>query len=518
MNDYKINFKKLIAPILVWAAGLMLVVLGAPKTEYVNGTVAFGFLVLCVGTYWALYALYKEYDKTGKEWPFFLERFFPNYPVIEDDNKLMRRLSDFRGSYSAFLSSAYVEQNSSLQYTATQLMWHGVALQKKRLMKNDLTIEMASVRRAYSDRKHCVRENGYFDGRYMVDDVYEEISALRTIKRGGKPIKRIKDNEVAHFTLLSAKQVGKDEVVCPSCGSATSRENLLDGCDYCGTKFTVEDMENRVDSFGLRHDIHTNASKKAAISEIMFPWTTLAVTLPLIYFGLVGAFVYMPGESIFAKLVAGLVAAALLGLFGWCLKTMVLYVMIPPLLIIFMVSKSMNRKLICNRKKEEEQERKMADRVRQSDPFFSIQSFFGGVQNKLSAIHYAEFATEINAFSEYDMSSYVKRYKNVIDIDFLNITMESYDANDQLQTATVSAELRLLELHGNKIKERNERLEMIMVKDAGCKTQAVCGASVLKCSRCGASLSLMGGKTCDYCGRNLDYKLYDWVITKYKII
>ena len=75
--------------------------------------------------------------------------------------------------------------------------------------------------------------------------------------------------------------------------------------------------------------------------------------------------------------------------------------------------------------------------------------------------------------------------------------------------------LRLLELHGGKIKERNEKVKMTLIKDAGCKTQAVCGASVLKCKGCGAPISLMEGKTCRFCGSTLDLKKYDWVIERY---
>ena len=398
MNDFKINAGSLIGPGLAWAAGLLLVVIYAPKTVYMNGMVMLGFLVLCIATFWALYTLYREYDKTGKEWPAFLDMFFPNYPIVEDRNELMRNLSGFRRSYSDFLSSGHEEKNSSLQDYATQLMWHSTALQKKRLMKKGLTLEMDSVRRAYSGKGSSVRENKYFDGRYRVNDIYEEISALRTIKQSGKIIKRIKDSEVAHFTLLSASQTGAGKVICPNCGAETTRENLLDGCDYCGTKFTVEDMENKIDSFGLRRDFRTGASKKEAVRELMFPWTTLIAILPLVYFGLIGAFAYMPDTNIFLRLVTGLFAAGLLGLLGWSLKSLFLMLILPILLLISAASKSMDRKMIYSRKKEEEQEKRMADLVRKTDPLFSIQSFFGGVQNKLSAIHYAESPAEINAF------------------------------------------------------------------------------------------------------------------------
>lgn len=90
-----------------------------------------------------------------------------------------------------------------------------------------------------------------------------------------------------------------------------------------------------------------------------------------------------------------------------------------------------------------------------------------------------------------------------MDVDIQKIRMESYCMDEKLQQAEVSAELRLLELQGtNQGAERKG--EARMIKDAGCKTQAVCGASVMRCQGCGANLSLMDGKTCGYCGRDLD--------------
>ena len=165
MKDCKFILKALIGPGLVWLAGLVLVFLFAPKTVYLNGMVAFGLLLLCLGTFWAIVALCREYSRCGKDWPFFLEFFMPDYPVVEDKTDLMRRLSAFRSSYSDFLSSEREEENSSLQDYASQMMWHSTALQKKRLLKNRLTLEMDSERRAYSGKGSCVRVSKYFDGR-----------------------------------------------------------------------------------------------------------------------------------------------------------------------------------------------------------------------------------------------------------------------------------------------------------------------------------------------------------------
>ena len=124
MENNGINGRAFIAPALAWAAGLMLVVIYAPRTKHINGMVGLGFLGLCLATVWSLYVLYKEYERTGKEWPFFLDDLFPNYPVVPDSDELSKRLSGFRGSLSRYLSKNWAEQNSDLQNYASQMMWH----------------------------------------------------------------------------------------------------------------------------------------------------------------------------------------------------------------------------------------------------------------------------------------------------------------------------------------------------------------------------------------------------------
>ena len=516
MTTYRIKRSAFILPGLIWAAGLLLIIYYAPKTVYLNGMVALGFLLLCAATFLALFVLAREYDKTDKPWPAIIDSLFPHFPVIEDKTDQMRQLTGFRQSYSDFLAGRQEDENSALQDFTTQLMWHSISLQKKRLMKHHLTMEMVSERRDYSRKGGFIRESKYFDGRYRVKDIYEEISALRTFRQGGKIIGQVRDKETAHYVLLSAKQTGAGRIICPNCGSTTTRENLINGCDYCGTRFSVEDMENKVDSFGLRRDFRTGISKRDAVKEVMMPWVTLITLLPLVYFSLIGAIVYMPGESILIRLIAGILAMVLLGLLAWCLKYIVLTLLLPVLLLISRLSERFDSHLIYDHKEEAAREKEMAARVRQEDPLFSIQSFFGGIQNKLAAIHYAEFPEEINAFSEGDLSSFLGAYKDVIDVDILKMTMDAYEADQALQRAAVSAKLRLLALKGNKIREREEAVRLTMVKDARCKTQAVCGPSVLKCSSCGASLSLMEGKTCAYCGTKMNLKLYDWVIEDYE--
>ena len=158
-----------------------------------------------------LTGLVKE-DQTGKQ----------------DSDATERLITDFRNSLREFFDRPGLPENSPLQNTATQLYWHILYLQKRRM-------EQLGVN--------------------MITDAKERIEASRIYKRDHRTIHEKKDSELAHYTILNAKQATKENsIICPNCGNPTTRENLLDGCDYCGTKFTVEDLGNRVSSFGLRQD------------------------------------------------------------------------------------------------------------------------------------------------------------------------------------------------------------------------------------------------------------------------
>ena len=86
-----------------------------------------------------------------------------------------------------------------------------------------------------------------------------------------------------------------------------------------------------------------------------------------------------------------------------------IWFIIPVVIFFNLCFKSLNNalysKLVYRSKEEQDQENRMAQKVRKSDPLFSIQSFFGGVQNKLYAIHFADTKNQVNAFSDLELSS-----------------------------------------------------------------------------------------------------------------
>ena len=536
------NKKMFIFPLIVSSIGYIICFIAfrfIAEDKYLNvdfpNVFAFaGYVVISLGTGLFFHAIVKEKYRLKLKIRFPLKMIFPAYPIVEDYDQLTSDMSSFKESYSEFMNNTENKKsNSRIQNYATQLLWHCIYLQKKRMEKLDVQIKLESSRLSYSKKSAPVRSALYFDGKYNVNDVYEEIYSVRIFRHENHDIKRVYNKEVAHYTFLSARNVGKEEVVCPNCGSISSRSNLIDGCDFCGTKFTIEDLDNRVASFGFRRDFQVSEGKRKAIKKLIYPWVYFMGAISFAYMGFLMPFFIVFKDFnvplklviplLFCLVIMGLIITSFTAFCGFFL-TNVLMIFIVPAVIFFNIcfkslNAAMNYKLVYRSRKEQDQENKMAYKVREIDPLFSIQSFFGGVQNKLYAIHFADKKNQVNAFSDLDLSKYLlKKYENVVDIETLSLSMTSYRIKEGVQIATVIASLLLREYRNNKIKNRVEYVKMQLEKSEHCKTQAVCGPSILKCEKCGGNLSLLEGKTCKFCGNELDMREHDWIITKYSSI
>ena len=528
MKRKRYNKKMFIFPLIVWTIGFIISFIAykpsSPKSVYSIPSFS-GYIMLGLGTGLFFHALVKEKYRLKLKIRFPLKILFPAYPIVEDYNQLTRNMSSFKEFYSEFMNNIGSSKiNSKIQDYATQMLWHCIYLQKKRMEKLGIQIGLESSRLSYSKKSDPVRSTLYFDGRYNVNDVYEEIYSVKTFRHENRNIKKVYNKEVAHYTFLSAKNVGKDEIVCPNCGSLSSRSNLIDGCDFCGTKFTIEDLDNRVASFGFRRDFEVMEGKREAIKKVIFPWFFFAGGMPFAYIGFLIPFISVKNMEIslpfaiiffYLQVIMGLLAAVVFSVLGFVFVAISMWFIVPVVMLFNQFFKFLNSKLVYRSKGKLYSENRMAQKVRKKDPLFSIQSFFGGVQNKLYAIHFADKRNQVNAFSDLDLSEYLKKYEKVVDIETLSLSMDLYRVKKGIQIATVRAELLLREFKDNKIKNRKEFLKLQLEKSEHCKTQAVCALSILKCTKCGGNLSLLEGKICKFCGNELDMKEHDWVITEY---
>lgn len=471
-----------------------------------------------------IWSCVEEMIKTRWELPLkdVMEALKPGFKEAKGKSFLNQKLVDFREHYSEFFRKAETTENEKIQKDVTQIYRNIMQLQKDRLNRLGMTCELMLKRMAYT-KEDGIKTTGYSDGKYSIMDVTEEVAAKTIYKKDGKEIYTKIDKETANYTIIHAKTVGKDKVICPNCGVETTREALLDGCDYCGTKFTVEDLGSRIAVFAFRPDEKLRYEKyvitrnkiiflavAAAILAVFAGFTVYAViTAPRLLAEANGGIILTLLASIFAIIIASPV---------YIISFLIVYagVIIPTLVALGVISYFIAKKMRA-KKDRPMLVRGQEKAIREMDPNFSIANFYSGLQNKISSVIYAENAEQMQAFAQGDLSALLGKYADVVGMDVDRMELTSFRRDAKLQYADVDVYLFLTRYNGKKCRVKREKMHVSLQKDASCRTQVVCAPAVNRCGSCGAPLDIFRGKRCAYCNQELDLRKFDWVIHEVSI-
>lgn len=443
------------------------------------------------------------------------------YALAKDEDAYKNRdsmqalLANFREHYAEFFKRIGIKENEKIQWEATQIYRNLLEFRKARLKRLNITCE-TTIKNMVINRYLGITKKTYTDGKYDITEVEEEIAAKTIYKKDDKKIFTQTGCDLANYTVIHTKQVGDDKIICPSCGVESTREELLDGCDYCGTKFIIEDLGERVAEFAIRPDYNVAYSKYTRARNKITMIMTLCVLAAVVAMFVGYAFIYAPkmleNTGIFLTILSMLFAIVVSSIV-FVPAFLIVYAWIIPLITLLFGSMNIVSKAILKKLKlSPQKDKSFTVRVRKFDRNFSINNFYSGLQNKISSIIYADTKAQLNAFSAKDISHLLGRYSNVIDIEteFMGIT--SYTTDDKLQHMVVEVCMKLLENHGNKCKYKPENWRLKLIKSVDCQTQVPCAPSIMICKSCGASLDLLKGKECSSCGNKLEFEKYDWVI------
>ncbi len=139
----------------------------------------------------------------------------------------------------------------------------------------------------------------------------------------------------------------------------------------------------------------------------------------------------------------------------------------------------------------------------------------GNLSNKLLSICYAGSPQEIAPFAVCDMAPLVASFCGVIDCKLLECVLIDYQADSNFQHLQVKVGMLVTKYGNGGVRQEKINLALTLVKSIRALTQSINDVNVYRCDSCGASLSLLNGGKCEYCGHGLDLKEYDWVIKGY---
>lgn len=421
-----------------------------------------------------------------------------------------------------FLKKDKIGENETLQEDTTQILYHELCLQKKRLSDKNITLEEETEAVNVGDR--LLTEQVYCDGKYRITELGKSLLVKKTYLKQGKILKRFSDRKASWYNMIDAWQQGEDQVICPNCGNVTDRTNLIDGCDFCGTKFTVEDLGLRISEFGQHTDYRQEYSHYKHIRRLTFKITGLTTAVISGVLGVIFGTSLMyssadESEGVLLDLM-GVLFLVLLAI-GVC--EFLVYALVCAVFGVAQIvesAKYYSKKKYTQLNERSNKNASLQDRIREEDPEFSLNGFLAGVMDKIAAIHFADDRDQALAFAEGaedQILSCLEGYRDVIDVSVGEIFASGYEADEENRHITVDVTCRLLSEKEGKISSRNEKLQLVLQKNAACRTQTICAPTFCKCKNCGADLPLSMGRKCSSCGSERKYSDVDWAVEKYEV-
>ena len=197
-------------------------------------------------------------------------QFFHKSEKTQGIKSIVNRFYEYQQRY-------YRNEMNDEQLTGitTQPFWQSMRLSKRRLAEKGLTMDVTvkeKVQRNNSKNQdllavftllyHIITKGNHFtdsadyrkDGANLVENYSGEVTTERTYFYKGKKICRRKDHEICSANVLST-EVDGENASCPNCGNIGKISGFIDGCEYCGSKFTVQDFEPKISAFALEEDI-----------------------------------------------------------------------------------------------------------------------------------------------------------------------------------------------------------------------------------------------------------------------
>lgn len=354
---------------------------------------------------------------------------------VSYDEEVSKMVNYFKSElYSYFVSNKVIGH-------ITQDLSHSLLMQKKRLNRKGImmTIEKSSD---IGSAAMKMEVNRYSSAQYDVAEANEPVKLTRKYSIAGQDVYRDDDWRICHYLLAGSKYNNDGEICCPNCGSYAKREALLNGCPYCDTQFTIQDLSLRVAGYSQKRIEQTKLQRLQGKIDVDYA--------------------------------------------------------------------------LYHEAKQKEYDQILAYRMKTIDPLFSSTAFYNSMRNKLYSVVFAENKTALQnlADSDFDVSPFYERFKDVIDIDIQTIETKNIKKNDRY--VLVDAVLTTMVLHYNDTdrtaKWMEEVITLSFVKDINNKTKNIFEPSKIQCETCGGSYSLYDGKACSYCGNEIDYLMYDWLL------
>ena len=396
-----------------------------------------------------------------------------------------------------FMNGAFASPNPMT--SVTQEHWYSLYLEKRRLEQHMIYVSYEAFDKVFNymrrnpDDTTCTYKT---DGKFLTVDINENTKLSRSFFRNGMTIHHEECTKRMRYYVISSK-TPDESYICLNCGAPTTYQKLLDGCDYCGTKYTVDQFEDKV--CALFSNVDSNETRevgKNVSGGVIGAIIMIAVGVVIPFFTLmptVYSIIYYRRELIIFAIII-----------------MIFLLIIKLGLIIGGIAVAIATQVRSDKKGPGASSLVKRD-IRRTDAAYCNEEFLASLDCKIKSICYANSYYDVQNFVEGDITAMINSLQQTIICEPGAYRMKDFTTDDTYQYLTLNRELYLtLDTPSGLVKEKRiVKISLKQRRDHKIKHDV----SMYRCSGCGAAISLISGGKCEYCGNGLELEKYDWVIT-----
>lgn len=370
--------------------------------------------------------------------------------------------------------------------------------QHARLRSRDLELEYDLVPRGhFVDGKGVRRE--WQDGHYRTHMDCRSFRFTRTMARRGKKIFSWQKNSLLYQYITNVHDVyaaGQDSHICPNCGASSTLAGLMDGCDYCGTRFEMTDLYPKVGNFyhiedmGMTQDEAGGDIKKTILKTARF---ALPLFLAISVIGGNGSFL----GRVISGLLSGGFASAFFGYVAWSVGKIAT--------VATQAGKAIPLLIRLG-----DSEKRFEQQMQSYSPEFSYTYFMDKIVNLLKTVLFSQDPRTM-PFYEGEGS---QDFQRIVESQFTGATsLKNFRVVNGTCYVTVDVCLDNLYDSGRSIQEKRDWFRMELYRDISKPIDLHFSIHSINCSSCAASFDAVRHRNCPSCGRPYQLKDMDWIVS-----
>jgi DNA-directed RNA polymerase subunit RPC12/RpoP len=277
---------------------------------------------------------------------------------------------------------------------------------------------------------------------------------------------------------------------CPHCGAPSTLEKLTTGCEFCGTKFLMDELYPKVMYWSIKEGYSSDSEMKLFLK-------CMVVTV---------AFILILGIASELRLGKTVSIMDIIGLlFGGALLSVGTWLFVKIFSTIFQIKKDFRGA------GKTASSLRFCRKMRTLDPTFSNEFFRDKSLSLLKLMLYSQNPQELTV-CQCD-NPIPEKLREIVDTTYHNSGVDNYRIKDGVCDVSLTFYMDSLHYHGGKIRKKSDKIRMSLRKVIKKPTDLGFSISAVSCPSCGASFDAAKVKACPYCGNAYPIEENDWVVT-----